>query len=256
MSSQTRKSRGGTSSLDLRTLVIASVASAVAAIVVSRIWASGTPIAAATTPVLVTLLKEVLDRPTAAVAARVTAPTRALPHTEVREPVPARVADRMRGTENPERTKPPSERDRPGRSTSGNGRDPDEIRVYRSQPATGGIARRINPKVAIVTGLLAFVIAGLAITTAQVLAGHPFGKEGHGAIILGQHHKRASSNTDTEQQNTTTDQQQTTTTPDQQQTTTTPDQKQQQTTTTPTTPQQTTPQSPTQTAPGGTPASP
>jgi hypothetical protein len=250
MSSQTRNSRGGTTGIDLRTLLIASVASAVAAIVVSRIWASGTPIAAAMTPVLVTLLKEVLDRPTAAVAARVTAQTRALPHTDVREPVPARVADRMRGTEDPARTKPPSGRDRPDRSTGGNGRDPDEIRVYRSQPAPGRIAQRINPKVAIVTGLLAFVIAGLVITGAQVLAGH-----GHGAIILGQHHKPASSNTDTEQQNTTTEQQQTTTTPDQQQTTTTPTTPQQ-TTTTPTTPQQTTPQSPTQTAPGGTPASP
>jgi membrane peptidoglycan carboxypeptidase len=256
MSSQTRDSRGGTTGLDFRTLLIASVSSAVAAIVVSRIWASGTPVAAAATPVIVTFLKEALDRPTAAVAARMTAETRALPDTRVREPVPSRVAERMRGSADPGRTVPPTERPRP-RSTSGNGRDPDDIRIYRTQPSTGATLRRVNPRIALITGLLAFVIAGLVITGGQVLAGHPFGKGGHGALILGQHKKKSSS--DSEQQNTTTEPQQTTTTPDQQQpqTTTTPGQQpQQQTTPTPTTPQSTTPQSQTQTAPGGTPAQP
>jgi hypothetical protein len=184
-----------------------------------------------------------------------TSETRALPHTEVREPVPARVADRMRGGESG-RPVPPGERDRGPRPSAENGRDRDDIRVYRSQSAARSFGR-INPKVVLITGLLAFLIAGAVITFGQVVAGHPFGKEGHGAIILGQHKKRAS--TDTQQQNTTTDQQQTTTTtPSQQQTTTTPDQ--QQTTTTPTTPQQTTPQAAprnqAQPSPGGTPAQP
>lgn len=259
MSSQTRDTRGGTNRLDFRTLLIASVSSAVAAIVVSRFWASGTPVAAAATPVIVTFLREALDRPTAAVAARMTAETRALPHTEVREPVPARVAERMRGPAGSNRGASPAGRDRPSRPPAGSGRDPEEIRIYRTQPSAGGVARRVNPKIVLLTGLLAFVIAGLVITGGQVLAGHPFGKEGHGAIILGQHKKRASS--DSKQQNTTTEQQQqtTTTTPNQQQTTsTTPNQ--QQTTSTPTTPQQTTPQATprnqTQPTPGGTPAQP
>jgi hypothetical protein len=256
MSSQARNTRGGTNRLDLRTLLIASVSSAVAAIVVSRIWVSGTPVAAAATPVLVTFLREVLDRPTAAVAARMTAETRALPDTDVREPVPSRVAERMRGTGGPDRTMP-GDRSRARTPGSGDGRDPDDIRIYRTQPSAGGAARRINPKIVLITGLLAFVIAGLVITGGQVLAGHTFGSGGHGAIILGQHKKKSSSE-DSEQQNTTTEQQQTTTTPEQQQTTTTPEQ--QQTTTTPTTPQQTTPQAAprnqTQTTPGGTPAQP
>jgi hypothetical protein len=242
MSSQTRDTRGGTNRLDLRTLLIASVSSAVAAIVVSRIWASGTPVAAAATPVIVTFLREALDRPTAAVAARMTAETRALPDTRVREPVPSRVAERMRGTGGPERSIPPADRARERPSGPAGGRD-DEIRIYRAQPSASAAARRIHPKVILVTGLLAFVIAGLVITGGQVLAG----KSGHGAIILGQH-KKTSSSEDSQQQNTTTEQQQTTT-PDQQQTTTTP-----------TTPQQTTPQATprgqTQTPPGGTPAQP
>jgi Sec-independent protein translocase protein TatA len=253
MSSQTRDTRGGTNRLDLRTLLIASVSSAVAAIVVSRIWASGTPVAAAATPVIVTFLREALDRPTAAVAARMTAETRALPDTDVREPVPSRVAERMRGTGGPERSTPPADRARERPSRPAGARD-DDIRIYRTQPSASAAARRIHPKVILVTGLLAFVIAGLVITGGQVLAG----KSGHGAIILGQH-KKTSSSEDSQQQDTTTEQQQTTTTtPDQQQTTTTPDQ--QQTTTTPTTPQQTTPQATprgqTQTTPGGTPAQP
>ncbi|HEX5910321.1 MAG TPA: hypothetical protein VFY44_07490, partial [Thermoleophilaceae bacterium] len=91
MSSQTRNERGDASSLDLRTLAIASVASAVAAIVVSRFWTSGTPLAAAITPVLVTLFKEALDRPTAKIAEKVTVSSKALPQTRIREPAASHV---------------------------------------------------------------------------------------------------------------------------------------------------------------------
>ena len=89
----------------------------------------------------------------------------------------------------------------------------------------------IRDKVVLITGLLAFLIAGVVITAGQVAIGNPFGDDGKGAIILGQHKKRSSSTSEQDQQQTTTtpQQQQTTTTP-QQQTTTTPDQ---QTTTTP-----------------------
>src|SRR3954471_11466847 len=58
--------------LSLRTLAIASIASATAAIVVSQFWAGGTPIAAAVTPVLVALVSEMLHRPTEAIARRIT----------------------------------------------------------------------------------------------------------------------------------------------------------------------------------------
>ncbi len=222
MSSPTRTERGDANRLDLRTLVIASLASAVAAIVVSRIWASGTPIAAAATPVLVTLLKEVLDRPTSKIADRFTAETGALPDREVREPSRAHARrDRAASRSAPPRSMPPPTGTRaPAADGAG------DIRVYRQQ-ASGPIRRRIHPKAVLITGLLAFVIAGLIITGGQVLAGHPFGSKGSGAIILGQHKagKKASSDQQ-EQQPTTPDQQSTTpqqqTTPEQQPTTTTP----------------------------------
>jgi hypothetical protein len=51
-----------------RTLAIASVASASAAAVTSQLWIAGTWIAAAVTPVLVTLISEAIQRPTERVA--------------------------------------------------------------------------------------------------------------------------------------------------------------------------------------------
>ena len=54
--------------LNTRTLTIASVASASAAAVTSQLWIAGTWIAAAMTPVLVTLLSEALHRPTERIA--------------------------------------------------------------------------------------------------------------------------------------------------------------------------------------------
>src|SRR3954454_1063489 len=50
-------------SLSVRTLAIASVASAAAAVVTSRLWGPGTALAAAVTPVIVAIVSELLDRP-------------------------------------------------------------------------------------------------------------------------------------------------------------------------------------------------
>ena len=247
MSSQTRDERGDASSLDLRTLAIASLASAVAAIVVSRFWTSGTPFAAAITPVLVTLIKEALDRPTARIAEKVTVSAKALPKTEVREPAASHVGRDAQLDEGPTRRLDPTEPS--PRGADGDGPD---IRVYRQQPAATGRWGRINPKVALITGLVAFAIAGVVLTAGQLAIGNPFGDDGNGAIILGGG-KNSKQNRQTEPQNTTTEQQtvpedqQTTpqqTTPDGQQTApVTPEQEQQQPqqrAPTPTTPQNTT----------------
>jgi predicted outer membrane lipoprotein len=48
--------------------VVASVASLTAALVTSRLWIVGTPLAAAATPVLVALVSELLERPAMAVS--------------------------------------------------------------------------------------------------------------------------------------------------------------------------------------------
>jgi hypothetical protein len=60
------------------TLVIASVASASAALVVSQLWIAGTWIAAAATPVLVALFSELLHRPTTRIARGITSDRPAL----------------------------------------------------------------------------------------------------------------------------------------------------------------------------------
>src|SRR3954466_4931609 len=57
------KGNGGGESLSLPTLVVAAGASAVAAIVVSHLWKDGTVIAAAMTPVIVAISKELITRP-------------------------------------------------------------------------------------------------------------------------------------------------------------------------------------------------
>src|SRR5918999_391730 len=54
--------------LNMRTLVIASAASAAAALLTSQLWIAGTWIAAAMTPVIVSLVSELLHRPTERIA--------------------------------------------------------------------------------------------------------------------------------------------------------------------------------------------
>src|SRR5829696_6636948 len=58
----------GDEGLSLQTLLVASAASAGAAIIVSLFWRQGTVIAAAITPVLVALLRELFHRPAQALS--------------------------------------------------------------------------------------------------------------------------------------------------------------------------------------------
>src|SRR5215211_925607 len=58
----------GDEGLSLQTLLVASAASAGAAIIVSLFWQQGTIMAAAITPVLIALLREVFHRPAEAIA--------------------------------------------------------------------------------------------------------------------------------------------------------------------------------------------
>jgi len=222
MSSQTRNERGDENRLDLRTLAIASISAAVAAIVVSRIWASGTPFAAAATPVIVTILKEMLDRPTAKIAEKVAVPARGVAKTAVREPAASHVGRDTAADEGPTRRLEPTAAN--GRHADGADAGAGDIRVYRQQPA-GRPWGRINPKIVAITAALAFVIAGVVLTMGQLAIGNPFGSDGDGALILGQK-KKSSSSDDAERQNTTTAPQQTT--PETQQTTpqAVPDQQQ------------------------------
>jgi uncharacterized membrane protein YvlD (DUF360 family) len=133
---------------NVRTLVIASIASAAAALITSQFWIRGTPIAAALTPIIVTLVSELLHRPTEKIAQRMTAETDALPEAAGAEPPP------------------PSEETAPRPAP-----DPD-FKVYRSGSAR---RKRIAWVTVLTTGLLAFVIAAVVLTVPELIAGGSIG---------------------------------------------------------------------------------
>jgi len=222
MASPPRTPREEARRLNLRTLVIASAASATAALVTSRLWIAGTWLAAALTPVLVTLVSELLSRPTERLARTLTSDSPALPDPEA----PARrVAERLRA----DAPVPDPEAPRPDAP----------VRIYRTEPARPRAARgtRIAFRAVFATAALAFVIGVLALTVPELIAGSSFGKNDGRTTLFSSKKKDAQRNdaapsttdeTDTTEQPTTPDQTETTTTPSD--TTTTPTD----TTTTPT----------------------
>jgi hypothetical protein len=149
------KPSGGAEGLSLQTLVLAAASSAAAAIVVSHIWKGGTVIAAAMTPVIVSIVKELLARP--------------MDSEMVRRPVQqvSRVASSRRRVatgagvrtegEAPRSIEPPSPPAEAGLTP---------MRTYgRLRP------RKLHLKIAIVTGLIAFVIGAAALTLPELLFG-------------------------------------------------------------------------------------
>ena len=153
MSSHARTPREEERRLSVRTLAIASASSAVAAIVTSRLWAAGTPIAAAMTPVLVTIVSEMLHRPAEKIVERFTTETDALPEAAGAGPPPRPVEG-----EGPARTRGPHEHERLAAGTEG-------MRVYRSR-------KRLLPwKLIAATAALAFVVGIAVLSLPQVIAG-------------------------------------------------------------------------------------
>jgi uncharacterized membrane protein YvlD (DUF360 family) len=146
------KGTGGGEGLSLQTLVVAAVASAVAAVVVSHVWKDGTVIAAAMTPVIVAITKELLVRPMESELVR-------KPVQQVGRLASGRIAvpgrSGARGSTEEGRVLPPTE-EQPS----------PPIRTY-------GSARRRPPhlKIALITGLVAFVIAAAALTLPELIFG-------------------------------------------------------------------------------------
>ena len=174
--------RGG---LELSTLVVAGVAAVVAAVVVSKIWAPGTMWATAFTPVIVSLVKEALERPAqrvSAVATRAAVP-----------PKPLARAARTVVQPPPEAAAPP-----PPMSL-----DPalTERRVYGSR--VGGIQRRW--KLAVATGLIAFVGVVALFTLPELVAGRSVTSGGSHTTFFGGSGaaKRSSGTSDTTTTKTT-----------------------------------------------------
>jgi len=174
--SPTAPRRGG---VDLPTLLATAVASAAAAYVTSQLWAPGTLAAAAFTPVLVAVLKEALAKPAEVV-------TRAVP---------------VRGVV---------------RSTSSAGEPVetayDTPEVIEERIAQLGEARgasrpghlRRNWQIAVVTGLLGFIIAAVIITVPELVAGSSASGSGRDTTFFGGKKGASSAPTDTTTTTTTT----------------------------------------------------
>jgi hypothetical protein len=143
--------------LKTRTLTIASIASASAAAVTSQLWIAGTWIAAALTPVLVTLISEAMHRPTERIARAWTA------DRETRDS----------GAVSPTRTEPTAVTGAPG-----------PVRVYRQtargeavpERRTAITTRRIPVRAVAVTAAIAFMIGIAILTTVDLVSGGSVGK--------------------------------------------------------------------------------
>jgi hypothetical protein len=254
----TKQSEG----LNLQTLVVAAVASGVAAILVSHVWKDGTVLAAAMTPVLVSILKEALQRPMQSEVVR-----RSASRVSSVATAPARrvtsAGSRSAGGSSATRTYEP-----PPATGNGNGARNDVVAAgpRRDYSTAGGSRagfltrlRGTHLKIAIATGLLAFVVAAVVITVPELLFGGAV-SSGHSTTIFGGGSDSASKKDKADkskQDQNSQDQQPTdkgTSTPTDTGTTSTP----QQTTPTQTQTQSTPSQPPSQSTPpssgGGTPA--
>jgi len=139
------------SGVDLLTLAITAIASATAAFVCSQLWARGTLASAALTPVLVALIKETLSRPAQVVsqAVPVRGTVRSASHPDEFEPVAERVAQQgeVRGSSRP--------------------------RAARSW------------RMAIITGLLGFLVCAVIITVPELVSGKATSGGGGGTTLFG-----------------------------------------------------------------------
>lgn len=186
--------------LDLGTLVVAAAASVIAATVVSRFWQAGTVMATAMTPVVVALIKEALDRPARHVSSIA---SRAVPPPLVRG---ARAE-----------VEPPAEEHAPAPPLAPDPRFT-EMRVYRGERATGR-----HWKLAVATGLLAFVIAVAFITLPELVAGRSVVSGSHHTTVFGGQRRPSTTTSKPAEKKTTTDESKTITGVAPQDTTTQPD---------------------------------
>ena len=140
--------------LSVRTLTIASVASATAAVLTSRLWGPGTALAAAVTPVIVAIVSELLNRPAEHVS-RIRASRRPAFPGGVQAP----------GDEPPE---------------GGEGGETSTGREDRESAS-----RRPHLKIALVTGALAFIIAVAVLTLPELIFGNAVATHRHTTIFGG-----------------------------------------------------------------------
>jgi hypothetical protein len=140
-----------------KTLIVASLASVTSALVVSHIWGPGTLVGAAVTPVIVTLVSEALQRP-----ARVITTVRPVRSRARFDPV----AEGRRGLD---------EGDLDAAWAVATGEEPARS-VHRARTRR---PPRAAVRAALITGLVAFVIAGIVLTGSEIVFGGSAVSSGH-----------------------------------------------------------------------------
>ncbi len=171
-STQSAPTGSSNGSIDLPTLLITAAASAVAAYITSKVWAPGTLASAAFTPVIVAVLKEAFRKPTEVVVR----PVRGVTRRTQREEMP-QDADRFeQGAPVP--APPPV----PGAPAGA-------VQYHRS---TG---RRW--RLALITGLLGFLIAALVFTIPEIVAGGSASGGGRSTTLFGGDRERNRDRTET-----------------------------------------------------------
>ena len=189
---------GGRSSIDLPTLIVTAVASAIAAYVTSKIWAPGTLAAAAFTPVLVAVLKEMLIKPAEVVtrAVPVRGVVRSSPGPEAPGTVPAGSLSRDPGAVHD---------------------TPEDIEARIAQlgeaPGASRPGHRRAWQAAVVTGLLGFLVAAVIITVPELVAGSSASGGGRDTTLFGGDKSRSAAPTTTTETTTETTPSGTETTP-------------------------------------------
>jgi hypothetical protein len=151
------------SGISIQTLAISAAAAVAAAVVVPMIWERGTLIATAMTPVVVALVSEALRKP----AEKITAVT---PLVTRRSATGASVRD-------PDFDPLPPEE----RGSAPVPREDDPFGL-RSRPP---VVQRHHWKIALATGLAAFAIAAVFLTTSELVLGGPATKESGRTTLIG-----------------------------------------------------------------------
>ena len=198
---------------NMRTLAAASVGSAAAALLTSRLWIAGTWIAAAVTPVMVALVSELMNRPA----------------QRIKQFTTERSASR--GTQ----TAPLAEADPLPRRAAPEPVPTGPVRVYRAGEAEpraprGPVSRRRKIAYGTVfgTAALAFLIAVTLITVPELLAGGSVGKNDTRSTFFGGSKKDGNSDKQAPQDTSEDEQAQ----PEEEQQQTTPPEEEEQPTTT------------------------
>lgn len=159
--------RGPREGLSAQTLIIAALASGLAAVLVSQFWEQGTIFASAMTPVVVAIVSELLHKPVE--SERVRGSVRA-----------ASGVARPRSGRTPKVMAPPAPGVEEGLERRERGVEAGPVRVYSSgsNRRPTGLAsprRRLQLRIALLTGLVAFAIAAAALTLPELILGGSVG---------------------------------------------------------------------------------